>query len=90
MGGFFPFFQEKPAKTAGFCGVLAAPGGSRQAALPAPAGEGWMGYCATVSQNRIRIVAIWARVAVPAGWRLSSSKPWRRPSATAQERAWVA
>ena len=59
MGGFFPFFQEKPAKTAGFCGVLAAPGrGSRQAALPAPAGVGWMGYSATVWQNRIKIVAI--------------------------------
>ena len=47
-------------------------------------------YSATVWQKRMRIVAIWARVAVPWGRRVSSSKPWRRPSATAQERAWAA
>ena len=47
-------------------------------------------YSTTVSQKRIKIVAIWARVAVDWGWRVSSSKPWRRPSATAQERASVA
>ena len=47
-------------------------------------------YSTTVWQKRIKIVAIWARVALPWGRRVSSSKPWRRPSATAQERAWVA
>lgn len=41
-------------------------------------------YFATPSQNRMRMVAIWARVALPAGRRVLSSKPWMRPSATAQ------
>lgn len=41
-------------------------------------------YFATPSQKRIKMVAIWARVALPAGRRVLSSKPWMRPSATAQ------
>ena len=41
-------------------------------------------YCATSSQNRMRMVAIWAREALPAGFRVPSSMPWMMFSATAQ------
>ena len=41
-------------------------------------------YWATVWQKRMRMVAICARVALPAGRRVSSSKPWIRPWAQAQ------
>ena len=41
-------------------------------------------YCATSSQNRMRMVAICAREALPAGFRVPSSMPWMMFSATAQ------
>ena len=44
-------------------------------------------YCATSSQNRMRMVAIWAREALPAGFRVPSSMPWMMFSATAQAMA---
>ena len=37
MGGFFPFFQEKPTKRAGICAVI-APSGSKGPAHRAPGG----------------------------------------------------
>ena len=43
-------------------------------------------YFATPSQNRMRMVAIWARVALPAGFRFPSM-PSTMPSATAQAMA---
>ena len=43
-------------------------------------------YFATPSQNRMRMVAIWARVALPAGFRFPST-PSTMPSATAQAMA---
>ena len=44
-------------------------------------------YPATPSQKRIRMVAIWAREALPAGFKVSSSMPWMMFSATAQAMA---
>ena len=44
-------------------------------------------YPATPSQKRIRMVAIWAREALPAGFKVSSSMPRMMFSATAQAMA---
>ena len=44
----------------------------------------------TVSQNRVRITATWARVALPRGLNVVSVVPVISPAPTAQASAWVA
>ena len=54
---------------------------------PGPAGSGGWGHLPKVRQQRMRMVAIWARLAVPWGTRVSAVTPWTMPFWTAQPKA---
>ena len=49
-------------------------------------GRRWI-YLPKVMQQRMRMVAIWARLAVPWGTRVSAVTPWTIPLLTAQAKA---